>query len=186
MRRTSLGLVLACTLSAAVVATAACGEGRAIFNIDVFSFLQSSNVDTIPYFAPIGPGVPDTIPVQQVQLLPIGLGGSVVDSVHITATLDFVNSSGTGTVGFAIYVDSVPGVYAGAPAFQIAPVNVTGTNTSPGVLDAELVVSLRPLFSRATLFVGTRVTATASAPPVTGVARVTGLELRIVLQDQIF
>jgi hypothetical protein len=63
---------------------------------------------------------------------------------------------------------------------------VTGTSTSPGVLDAELVASLRPLFSRATLYVGTRVTATASAPPVTGVARVTGLELRIVLQDQIF
>lgn len=181
MRRTWLGLALA-----AVAATAACGDGRAIFNIDVFSFLESSNVDTIPYFAPIPPGVPDTIPVQQVQLLPIGFGGSVVDSVHLTASLAFVNSTGTGTVGFAVYIDSVPGVYSRPPAFQIAPVSVTGTTTSPGALDAELVASLLPLFSRASLYVGTRVTATATAAPVTGVARVTGLDLRIVLQDQIF
>lgn len=181
MRRTSLGLAFA-----ALLASAACGEGRAIFNIDVFSFLQSSNVDTIPYFGPLPPGTPDTIPVQQIQLLPIGLGNSIVDSVHVTATLDFVNSSGTGTVGFAIYIDSVPGVYAGSPAFQVGPVNVTGTTTTQGTLDAELVASLLPLFTRATLYVGARATATATVPPVAGVARVTGLDLRIVVQDQIF
>jgi hypothetical protein len=181
MRRTSLGLAFA-----AVLASAACGEGRAIFNIDVFSFLQSSNVDTIPYFGPLPLGTPDTIPVQQIQLLPIGLGNSIVDSVHVTATLDFVNSNGTGTVGFAIYIDSVPGVYAGAPAFQVGPVNVTGTTTTQGTLDAELVASLLPLFTRATLYVGARATATATVPPVSGVARVTGLDLRIVVQDQVF
>lgn len=186
MRRTWLGLARTFSALAATAVTAACGDGRAIFNIDVFSFLQSSNVDTIPYFAPLPPGAPDTIPAQQVQLLPIGLGGSVVDSVHVTATLDFVNSNGTGAVGFAIYVDSVPGVYSQPAAFQIPPVSVTGTTTSQGVLDAELVASLLPLFSRATLYVGTRVTATATAAPVQGVARVTGLELRIVIQDQVF
>jgi len=180
MRRTWLGLALA-----AVVATAACGDGRAIFNIDVFSFLESSNVDTIPYFAPLPPGTPDTIPVQSVQLLPIGLGGSVVDSVLVVTTLAFVNSNGTGTVGFAVYIDSVPNVYARPAAFSIPPVSVTGTTTSQGALTTELA-SLRQLFSRATLYVGARVTATATVPPVQGVARVTGLDLRIVLQDQIF
>ena len=92
MRRTSLALAFA------LMASAACGEGRAIFNIDVFSFLESSNVDTIPYAGPLPPGVPDTIPVQSIQLLPIGLGNSAVDSVRVTATLDFVNSGGTGSL----------------------------------------------------------------------------------------
>ena len=181
MRRIQLVLALAAALG-----SWACGEGRAVFNIDVFSFLNSSKVDTIPYFAPLPPGVPDTIPVQRVQFLPIGFGNSVVDSVHVTATLNFVNQNGTGSVGFAIYIDSVPGVYTKPPAFSIAPVNVTGTNTSQGVLDAELVASLLPLFAKANLYVGTRVTATATVPPVNGVARITGLDLRIVLQDQIF
>jgi hypothetical protein len=181
MRRTSLGFAFA-----ALVALAACGQGRAIFNIDIFSFLQSSNVDTIPYFGPLPPGTPDTIPVQSIQLLPIGLGGSVVDSVRVTATLDFVNANGTGTVGFAVYIDSVPTVYAGTPAFQVGPVNVTGTTTSQSALTADLVASLLPLFTRPTLYVGARATATATVPPVSGVARVTGLDLRIVIQDQIF
>lgn len=181
MRRMQLGLALAAALG-----TLACGEGRAVFNIDVFSFLNSAKVDTIPYAAPLPPGVPDTIPVQRVQLLPIGFSNSVVDSVHVTATLNFVNQNGTGSVGFAIHIDSLPGVYTKPAAFQIAPVNVSGTNTSQGVLDAELVASLLPLFNRANLYVGTRVTATASVPPVNGVARITGLDLRIVLQDQIF
>jgi hypothetical protein len=179
MRRISTALML-------VLAAAACGEGKAAFNIDVYSFLQAEDVDTIPYVAPLPLGVPDTIPVQEVQLLPIGLEGSVVDSVHIVATLEFANQSGTGQVGFAIYIDSVPNVYAGTPAFTIPPVSVTGTTTSQGALDAELLASLKPLFSRATIFIGTRVTATASSPPVQGVARITGLDLRVVIQDQVF
>jgi hypothetical protein len=171
---------------AALVAAAACGEGKAIFNIDVFSFMQAEDVDTIPYFAPLPPGTPDTIPVQVVQLLPIGLENSIVDTVRVTATLDFVNSNGTGTVGFAIYVDTVPNVYAGAPAFTVGPVAVSGANTSQGFLDTDLASSLLPMFSHATVYIGARVTATATVPPVQGVARVSSLDLRIVLQERIF
>jgi hypothetical protein len=174
-------LVCLCALTAA-----SCGNGKAAFNIDVFSFLGAENVDTIPYYAPLPPGVPDTIPHQQVTLLPVGLEGSVVDSVHITASLNFVNQGGTGQVGFSIYIDSLPNVYARPAAFTIPAVSVSGTNTSQGALSAELVASLLPLFSRAELYIGTRVTATASAPPVQGVARITGLDLRVVLQDKVF
>jgi hypothetical protein len=180
MRRTACGIVLL------ALAATGCGDGRAIFNIDVFSFMNAQKVDTLPYVGPLPPGVPDTIPHQQVTLLPIGLEGSTVDSVHVTATINFVNQSGTGQVGFAIYIDSVPNVYASAPAFSIPPVNVSGTATSQGALSAELLASLRPLFARSQLFIGARVTSTATAPPVSGVARITGLDLRIVLQDKVF
>jgi hypothetical protein len=176
---------IACVCLCAFLALS-CGQGKAAFNIDVFSFLDAEQVDTIPYVAPLPPGVPDTIPHQQVTLLPVGLEGSVVDSVHITATLNFVNQNGTGQVGFAIYIDSLPNVYAQPPAFSIPAVAVSGSNTSQGALDAELVASLLPLFARAQLYIGTRVTATATAPPVNGVARITGLDLRVVLQDKVF
>jgi hypothetical protein len=181
MRRT-WGLALA-----VVAATAACGDGRAVFNIDVFSFLEASDVDTIPYAAPLLPGAPDTIPVQEVQLLPVGLGESTVDSVQVTATVDFVNQTGTGTVGFAVYADTVAAnVYTGTPVIQLPAVAVSGTATSQGTLSTDVIAALLPLFKQANLFIGARVTATATAPPVTGVAHVTGLRLRIVLQDQIF
>jgi hypothetical protein len=170
----------------ALAAAAACGEGKAIFNIDVFSFMQASDVDTIPYYAPVPPGTPDTIPVQEVQLLPIGMDQSIVDTARVRATIDFVNSSGTGQVGFAIYIDSVPNVYAGTPAFTVGPVAVSGTNTSQGVIDTDLVSTLLPLFARSSVWIGARVTATASVPPVQGVARVSSLDLRIVLQERVF
>jgi hypothetical protein len=179
MRTALVGLVCA-------LLTASCGQGKAAFNIDVFSFLDAQNVDTIPYAAPLPPGVPDTIPHQQVTLLPIGLEGSVVDSVHITASLNFANQNGTGQVGFSVFIDSVPNVYANPPAFSIPPVSVSGTNISQGALSAELLASIRPLFARAQLYIGTRVTATAAAPPVQGVARVTSLDVRVVLQDKVF
>lgn len=165
---------------------ASCGQGKAAFNVDVFSFLDAQNVDTIPYLAPLPPGVPDTIPHQQVSLLPVGLEGSVVDSVHITASLNFQNQNGTGQVGFSVYIDSLPNVYARPPAFSIPAVSVSGTNISQGALSAELLASVKPMFARAQLYIGTRVTATASSPPVQGVARITGLDLRVVLQDKVF
>lgn len=180
MRRSLLGLTLV------ALAVAACGEGKAIFNIDVFSFMQAEDADTIPYYSPLPPGVPDTIPVQQIQLLPIGMDQSIVDTVRVMATIDFVNSSGTGTVGFAIYVDSVPNVYARPPALTVGPVAVSGTNTSQGTINADLVSTFLPLFNKTTLYIGARVTATASAPPVQGVARVSSLDLRIVLQERVF
>lgn len=180
MRRSTLGL----TLVALVIA--ACGEGKAIFNIDVFSFMQAEDADTIPYYSPLPPGVPDTIPVQEVQLLPIGMDQSIVDTVRVRATIDFVNSNGTGNVGFMLYVDSVPNVYGGTPALTVGPVAVSGTNTAQGTIDTDLVSTFLPLFARTTIYIGARVTATATAPPVQGVARVSSLDLRIVLQERIF
>ena len=40
-------------------AAAGCGEGRAIFNIDVYSFLKGTGDDSIAYFVPPGP-LPDS------------------------------------------------------------------------------------------------------------------------------
>jgi len=65
----------------------ACGQGRAIFNVDVLSFMQPSGRDTIRYNLPPSPitlTADSFIPVQKISL-PSGLGNSSVDSVSVTA-----------------------------------------------------------------------------------------------------
>src|SRR5437870_9959805 len=106
-------------LVALTAAAVGCGEGRAIFDIDVFSFLSNANADTLPYSGPLPLGLQDTIPVQTVNSIGIGTS-SIVDTVRLTGTVDFVNATGTGNVAFQVYFDSVKSsVYSGTPAFSV-------------------------------------------------------------------
>ena len=99
MKATASALVLG-----AALLSVGCGEGRAIFNVDVYSFLAGTGKDTVPYV--FAPGVPDTLssPAQKISLPP-GFGSSVVDSVRITSgAANLINAGGTGTIGFQLYV----------------------------------------------------------------------------------
>lgn len=169
---------------AALAATAAgCGEGRAIFDIDVFSFLSSAKADTLPYIGPLPPGVPDTIPVQTVNSLGIG-SSSLVDTVRLTGSVDFVNATGTGSVLFQVYFDSVKStVYTGTPAFSVSG-NVTpgATTTSPFAVDL-IDPATRQLFLASTIYVGIRASATGA---IQGTAKLRALRARIVVEDKIF
>ena len=160
---------LAITAGAALAA--GCGEGRTIFNVDVYSFLKGAGQDSVPYIAP---SPFDTIPPQAVNLLPIGLG---------SGTVDFVNLLGSGTVGLELYIDTVPDVYAGAPAFSVTPVAVTPGNTSTTPFQGDAAALSRQLFLSQTVYVGMRAVASGTA---VGKARLSALRLRIVIQDKIF
>ena len=166
-----------------IAAAAGCGEGRAIFDIDVFSFLSSAKADTLPYVGPLPPGVPDTIPVQTVNSLGLG-SSSLVDTVRFTGTVDFVNATGTGSVLFQVYFDSVKSAtYTGTPAFSVSG-NVTpgATTTSPFAVDV-LDPAMKQLFLASTIYVGIRATATGTSK---GVAKLSELRARIVVKDKIF
>lgn len=167
-------------IAAGVVLAAGCGVGRTIFDVDVYSFLQDAGSDSVPYVAP---SPFDTIPPQLVNLLPIGLGSSVVESVTVSGTVDFVNQLGSGTVGLELYIDTVPDVYAGPPAFSVTPVAVTPGNTSTTPFQGEAAALSRQLFLSDKVYVGMRVVASGTA---IGRARLSALRLRIVIQDQIF
>src|SRR6266705_57964 len=102
----------------AAVVAAGCGKGRAIFDIDVYSFLASAKADTLPYLGPLPPGIPDTIPVQSVNS--IGFTSSILDTVLLTGMVSFVNQTDTGRVVFQVYFDSLPNtVYTSPPAFGV-------------------------------------------------------------------
>jgi len=174
-------------VAALFVFAAACGEGRVILNVDVYSFMAGSGNDSIPYVIP--PASSGSASTFQRIILPGGLGNSVVDSVRITTgSADLVNSGGTGTIGFSFYfaADSA-GTTTAAAALSIPASNVTGTNTTTVPISGDLSGTVNSLFSRDTLWM--RISATGNNPgvtPVTGTGVLTALVLRVVVQDKAF
>jgi hypothetical protein len=172
-----------CLVAALAAAAIGCGQGRAIFDIDVFSFLSATNADTLPYVGPLPPGVPDTIPVQTIKSLGIG-SSSIVDTVRLFGSVDFVNRSGTGSVTFQVYFDTAKSrVYTGTPAFSVGGAVTPGVTTTSPFDIPDLPTALKPLFLASTVYVGIRATATGT---IAGTAKLTALRARIVIQDRFF
>jgi hypothetical protein len=163
----------------------ACGPGRAIFVIDVYSFLKDSGKDTLHYTILGGINGTADNPAQQMTLLG-GLGKSDVDSVTIIAGGNLINNSGQGSVTFQLFfgADSAS-TYTGSPALSIGPAAVNGAQTVP--IGGQAVLVGDSLFKRQKIWVGVRAGVNANpGPAVDGKAQVTGLTMRIVFKDKIF
>lgn len=173
--------------AALLVFIAACGEGKAIFNIDAYSFLAGTGKDVIPYNIPTGlSGTAST--VQKINLPP-GFGSSGIDSVRITTgSANLNNTSGTGNIGFQLFFASdSAGTYTAPLALDIPPTNVTGAQTVPVVITGDLTGVVDSLFKQEALWM--RIAATANntgAGSLTGNGTLTALVIRVVLQDKIF
>lgn len=169
-----------------VALVAACGEGRAIFNVDVQSFMVGTGKDTIPYIIPPGGGTASTF--QRINLPP-GFGSSGVDTVRISnGGLNLINTAGTGQIGFQFFFagDSVGTLTA--PAALTIPVSaVSGSQTVPVVLTGDFSSTVHSLFTQEQLWVRIAATGTnGGVTPVTGKGVITALLIRVVLQDQLF
>ena len=170
---------------------AACGEGRAIFNVDVLSFIQPSGRDTVTYNFPASPitvARDSFLPAQKVSL-PSGLGNSSVDSVSVSLAGVADNLTGTGSATFEIFFakDSAA-VYTGTP-YITATGSISGPQPSTVPLLAPATVSLADtVFNTNTLWVGVHAgfTQNAGVSGLSGKLRLTLLSLRIVLQDKVF
>jgi len=168
----------------------ACGQGRAIFNVDVLSFIQPSGKDTIPYALP--PSVitisADSFITPQKVSLPSGLGNSSVDSVSLTGAAEAINQTGTGSVKFELFFskDSAS-VYGGTP-YITATATISGTQPDTVKLLPPTTVSLADsVFNTNTLWVGFHAAMTQNAGPgLSGKVRLTTVTMRIVLQDKVF
>lgn len=170
---------------------AACGEGRAIFNVDVLSFIAPSGKDTISYNFPATPITVsrDSFITPQKVSLPSGLGSSSVDSVSVSLAGVADNQTGTGSATFEIFFskDSAT-VYTGSP-YITATGTISGPQPSSVPLLAPDTVSLADsVFNTNTLWVGVHAgfTQNAGATGLSGKLRLTVLNLRIVLQDKVF
>ena len=175
-------------LAAAVslVLVTGCGQGKAIFNVDVYSFMAGTGKDTIPYaIAPASSATGETF--QKVQLPP-GFGSSVVDSVRITiGGANLINSTGTGTLGFSFFFasDSL-GTMSAPSALDVPPTDVSGTSIVPVSIFGDLSPAIHSVFAKDTLWMRIRATGNnGGATPVTGKGALTALVIRVVLQDKI-
>src|SRR4029077_24562 len=147
---------LSFSVLAAEVLAAACGEGHAIFNVDVYSFIQGSGGDTLHYTTPgiIGTTPPLNKPPLKVTLLP-GLGSSVVDTVQLTGAAAIQNKTGTGSLSFKIYfgADSHT-VYSTTPSLTASGNAGPGAANTQMVLNATLTGAQDSLFTQKEVFVG--------------------------------
>ena len=180
--------VTALALGAALISVG-CGEGRAIFNVDVLSFIQPSGKDTIPYNVPglLAVSADSFIPPQRVTLPP-GFGKSSVDSIQLTAEAVIENTTGTGSIQLQIYfAKSSAGVYTSTP-YITANGTISGTQPSTVQLLPPTAVSLADsVFNTDTLWVGVHAGISKNAgADLVGRVRLTTLMLRVVLQDKLF
>lgn len=175
-------------------ATVACGEGRLIFNVDVYSFLKESVRDTISYAAPPLTGTfSASNPAQKIELVP-GLGSSGIDTVKVSGSLSVLNQTGgPGTLRFQVYLasDSAGTYGAGRDSlFNPAPTaNITaGANTQTIPLAIQnLSPSGNALFTHSSVWMRTSATVSNSSVSVMqGKAVLTALDLRVVVQDKLF
>ena len=162
-----------------------CGEGKAIFNVDVLSFLGGGGNDSVNYTIPGGSsGTVDNPPVK-VTLLK-GLGNSKVDSVTLDVAARVHNLTDSGKVKFQIFFSGTQaGTYTGTPYTQDSVVvhGDTVATLAPG----PIPVLADSIFGKDTVFVGVRVAVNAlPATPMTGSVTLSRVILRIVLEDKIF
>jgi hypothetical protein len=168
----------------AVATATSCGQGRAIFNVDVLSFIGGQGRDTLHYVIPGGTsGTVDNPPVE-VTLLQ-GLGNSTVDSVNLTVAAAVENQAGSGQVKFQVFFSgSSTGLYSTTPYADSA--TVSGADTAL-LTPAPFPLVADSIFGQSKIFVGVRAQVNADpGPAMDGTLRMTAVRLRIVLQDKVF
>jgi hypothetical protein len=161
-----------------------CGEGRAIFNIDVLSY-RPTLADTLPYSVPGGTSGSgqDAFRLQ----LPGGLGNSTVDSVSLRYGSTVLNTAGSGRFILEIFFSSDSStVFTSSVRFVDTALVAAADTQLLGPITVPLFAD--SLFSKEALFVGVRGSVLADpGPTMTGrLVTVSLLRLRIVLQDKIF
>ncbi len=176
---------------ALLLCIAACGRGKAIFNVDVYSFIAGTGKDTVPYIIP--PSSSATGSQVQMINLPPGFGSSIVDTVRISnGSANLVTTSGSGRIGFQLYVaaDSAGTYNAGALALSLPDTAVSAGPPISVTISGDLSGAVNALFTQPTVWV--RLVATGTNPnalPVTGLQGrmiLTALTVRVIFQDKIF
>lgn len=171
--------------TALLVLVAACGEGRVILNVDVLSFLSSSD-STIPYNV-LGGIPPADSTASQMFILPPGLGKSSVDSVSATAAAVIENATGSGSVQLDVFFAKTQGsLFTSTPYLTASSGPIVGADTVQ-LLPPTTVSVADTVFDTDSLWVGIRARiSTNVGPNMTGQFRLTTLGVRLVVQDKVF
>jgi hypothetical protein len=165
---------------------AGCGEGHAIFYVDVYSFIKGTGQDTIPYFVPPGTDSASSTP-QRIDLP--GAGSSFVDSVIVNGRMDFENQGGAGTIGLQLFLaaDSAGTFNSSALALTVPDVPVSGTAVTPDTIIGRFNDAVIQLFTGSEVWI--RFQAKGTNPGLIlleGDAVLKSLWLTVAINDQLF
>jgi hypothetical protein len=170
--------------TAGLLALTACGQGRAVFNIDVLSFLSSS--DSTKNYSVLG-GIPQADSTVSRQFtLPPGFGKSSVDSVTASLSSVVQNATGGGRVLLQVFfAKTQAGLFTGTPYLSDSTGHMVGADTvSLGTNKVSLADSV---FNTDSIWVGIRARiSTDAGPAMTGKVRFTDLHVVVVLNDKLF
>ena len=167
---------------------AACGEGHAIFNVDVYSFLKGTGDDSIAYFVPPGP-LPDSASSTPRRIDLPGAGSSIVDSVLVNGKVNFENQAGAGTIGLQLYLaaDSLGSLSSSALALTVPDANVSGNAVTPDTIIGRLSSTVISLLAGKQMWVRFQAKGSNSgAVLLQGSAVLKGLRLTVVMSDKFF
>src|SRR6184192_1903574 len=192
MKAKWLGVALGCAVLAG--GAAGCGQGRAIFHVDVYSFLKGTGRDTLRLppdpLPPLPPSTTVTDSVTPIVVNLPGAGSSIVDTVRLLGTLDVTNPTSSGTLSYQIFFASSPSpavVYGGAPALTVGPASFPAATTGVPIDAPNLAASARDLFKGSGLYIGVRASVSnTGAAGLKTTLKLTQLQARIVVQDKIF
>jgi hypothetical protein len=180
------------SLLACLGLTAGCGGGNAIFNVDVWSFINTSSADTLPYVVPpfVSNVTVSNVP-QKISLVP-GAGGSLADTVTVQGTVSFINATGSGNLSVQIYLASDSLTAADSASAGVFPVPITATvtpnTTTPVPIGPiNLTAKFDSLFTQSAIWFRLSTTLSNSgATTVQGNAVITALTVRVVVNPKIF
>ena len=167
---------------------AACGEGHAIFNVDVYSFIKGTGADSIPYFVPPGP-TPDSASSTPRRIDLPGAGSSIVDSVLVNGKVNFQNDSGAGTIGLQLYLAATDTgtLNSNALALTVPDTNVSGNVPTADTIIGRLSSNVISLLAGKQLWVRFQAKGSNSGIVLLqGNAVLKGLRLTVVMNDKFF
>ncbi len=168
----------------AVAIVVACGEGRAIFNIDVLSFMQSAKRDTIAYGFPLtGNGSVNGVPAK-IGLVG-GLGSNSADSVTFTVGAAAENRKGSMAMRFLLsFAKDSAGTYTSNDTVGTATGTVVGVDTASLVLAKTILGDT--VFNNSEVWILLRAMGSVTAAPDSGTLRLNQFRVRLVLKDKPF
>ncbi len=182
---------LGVSLLACLGLTVGCGGGNAIFDVDVWSFINTSSADTLHYIVPplVSNVTVSNVP-QKINLVP-GAGGSLADTVTVQGTLNFINATGSGSLSVQIYLasDSAGADSASAGVFPVPiAATVTPNTTTPVTIGPiNLTAKFDSLFTQSAIWFRLSTTLSNSgATEVQGNAVISALTVRVVVNPKIF
>lgn len=178
--------VLAAAAACGVVLGVGCGQNRVLLNVDVLSFMDST--DTVqPYDAP--PAVPLSI---RMPAIPINLVEGYRDfGTAQEATLDiglrYDNQTGQGQGELRLYFSDDEGNVYSTPQVATVDVSLAPATVSTGTVRVQLDQRMLDLFTSKHFWMGIDLAWTpAAAEPLNGTCSLVQINVQMVSQLELF